>query len=431
MINSTHSPRREKGAVTLFMAVIVLALITIVAFYTTRTVLFETKVQANNLRAKQAFEASEAAHSYVLNVLNDTADNKEQLADIDLNDDCYRSVNGEDWYDLKCRANVLGWPDFTYSANVRLDTVTVSGGSDEVDRVNIIGFSEDTRAKHYIFQTLVQERPLPNAPLTPITAKGGFIVQGSATVYNPEGVSTIWSGGDVDLTQNASSSTFVADPSYNVNAADGYPACLDESMTCHMVTTSTQIAAGPDIIEFDNNLKNLSDEELFEHFFGFPMDEYVDRFATIELDVDAGDEVSSINNATGEVVYIDAGSGIDIGSSDLKTVGCSYDITGVNADNNGGYLPSETCADSPLKPTIVIIDGDVSFKGLPVFYGILFVKGELSGNGTPAVEGAMIMTGASGSTGSVDVWYNSNMLQALNDQGDFFGLSGGWRDWAN
>ena len=57
MKSKYSSPGRQQGAVTLFMSVIVLALITIVAFYTTRTVLFENKVQANNYRAKQAFEA--------------------------------------------------------------------------------------------------------------------------------------------------------------------------------------------------------------------------------------------------------------------------------------------------------------------------------------------------------------------------------------
>ena len=157
MKSKYSSPGRQQGAVTLFMSVIVLALITIVAFYTTRTVLFENKVQANNYRAKQAFEAAEAAYSEAVTCLN----------------------NGNSA--ATCE-NVT----FPAGSNLSAD-VDITVDADNVHTVESTGYSEDFRAKHTIFHTLVQAQPLPNAPLTPITAKGGFIVNGSATVYNPEG----------------------------------------------------------------------------------------------------------------------------------------------------------------------------------------------------------------------------------------------------
>jgi len=60
---------RQAGVLTIFMAVLVLVLMTLMLFYTTRVGLFEQRVAANDLRQKLAFQAAEAGIDYALEFL--------------------------------------------------------------------------------------------------------------------------------------------------------------------------------------------------------------------------------------------------------------------------------------------------------------------------------------------------------------------------
>ena len=57
--------------------------------------------------------------------------------------------------------------------------------------------------------------------------------------------------------------------------------------------------------------------------------------------------------------------------------------------------------------------------------------GSVSGSGGTSVEGALIVSGSIPNTmsGSIDVWYNSDMLDALKKLGDYTGAAGTWHDW--
>ena len=52
---------RQRGALTLFSAVLLLILMTLALFYASRVSIFETRLSANEVRSKQAFHAAEAA----------------------------------------------------------------------------------------------------------------------------------------------------------------------------------------------------------------------------------------------------------------------------------------------------------------------------------------------------------------------------------
>ena len=57
-VGASSTARRQRGAVTLILAIVLLILTSMVAAYTGSTVLFEQKVSANEFRAGQAFEAA-------------------------------------------------------------------------------------------------------------------------------------------------------------------------------------------------------------------------------------------------------------------------------------------------------------------------------------------------------------------------------------
>ena len=63
--------RRQRGAATLAVAMVLLFAMTIVAFFSQRALLFEQRTSANQYRAALAFEAAEAGLEWATAMLND------------------------------------------------------------------------------------------------------------------------------------------------------------------------------------------------------------------------------------------------------------------------------------------------------------------------------------------------------------------------
>ncbi|WP_087744457.1 MULTISPECIES: pilus assembly PilX family protein [unclassified Acidovorax] len=68
---STRNPRLQRGATTLVVSLILLFGMTLVAFFVNRSMLFEQKTSANQLRSTKAFEAAEAGIEWATAMLND------------------------------------------------------------------------------------------------------------------------------------------------------------------------------------------------------------------------------------------------------------------------------------------------------------------------------------------------------------------------
>lgn len=408
----------------------------------------EQRVTANDVRSKQAHEAAETgmqdAMSFFSNGIGGVAfdgTNTETVFYNNVLTSCANGITDTDAaYVQYCviDGDGLGWSE-----------VTIAGSKPYV--VTSVGFSDDGLSTHTIFQMIDNANPLENPPTNPLTARGTVAVGGSATIYNLEGATTIWSGNAIDLTANAASATFVADPE-----SVGYPGCMDSAMTCTGTQSSNMTTNGLDAIEFDENLSNLTAYGLFHNFFKkYPLDYYKASskiFTEAQVEADA----SVLANLTGEVIWVgpvpnaiedvdgddsddgtyEYGDSNDIdGSSSTnpdisfggETVGCSVDVNGVNAGNDA--LPNDTCPD--IEPSILIINGNLDLTQGMSFYGVVFVMGNLTGTGNTVSEGAMVIAGGldNSFSGSIDIWYNSSLLSATQYIGGFSGLSGTWHDW--
>ena len=64
----------QKGAASLVMSMVILALITFVTIYTSRSILNEQKIANNDYRAKQAFGAAEAGIAEAISYLSEDPD---------------------------------------------------------------------------------------------------------------------------------------------------------------------------------------------------------------------------------------------------------------------------------------------------------------------------------------------------------------------
>jgi hypothetical protein len=119
--------------------------------------------------------------------------------------------------------------------------------------------------------------------------------------------------------------------------------------------------------------------------------------------------------ATNEIIWVDG----DTTFSNNTTVGCKAVVTGNNV-----------CSGANTKPSIMIIDGNATFGGTVQFYGIVYVTGSITISGNATVHGAMV--GASSVTnntgGSLDIWFNSDVLERTKRNGPLGSSAGSWRD---
>jgi hypothetical protein len=388
---------------TLGATLVLLILITMVAAYTSRGVLFEQRVSGNDFRSRQAFEAAESGLEVALAYFGSSGG-------IDKDGDGAR----DPVFDTD--GDGVGDTNATTFADASSVTLTISGGFPALDIVSV-GRSDDLRAERTVRVVGSVSDGLPNKPENPLTARGTVDVDGSATVTNPEGNSTIWSGSDVDLGSNNATATDIADPT-DAN----YPYCMDTSMTCNTVQSSNRVAVGLDVIEYDTSLSNMSAQQLFENYFGMSMATY--RASRVTLEVAAADANNLASNATNPGVQLAAGEIVWIeGDTEFEnntTIGCKVVVTGNNL-----------CTGADIDPSIVIVNGDLEGNGTPNITGLLFVLGNFDLLGNVTNMGATIVAGDFGnaSSGSLDVIYNSDVLDQTRDNGSLVGAPGSWHDW--
>jgi hypothetical protein len=247
-----------------------------------------------------------------------------------------------------------------------------------------------------------------------LTAKGTVVIGGSATITNPEGNSTIWSGEDVDLGSNNATGTDIPNPTNS-----DYPSCMDTPMTFTTVRSSNKTSVGLDVIENDTSLANLDIQEMFANFFGMSMANYLASRVTLEV---AAADVGTIDApaGAGEIIWIDGDTIFD-----SLTMGCKDNVTG---NNFCGDAPQTSPAD--IDPSIVIVDGDLTVNGTPNFTGFLFVTGSFNLVGNLTVMGAMVVAGEYDvGSGSLDIVYNSSVIDQTRDNGPLAGAPGSWHDW--
>lgn len=401
-ITPMELPGNQRGAATLPLSISLLILISLVAAYTGNSVLYEQRISANDFRARQAFEAAETGLATAAAYIS-------RAGGADKNDDgvidLVFDTNGDG----------IGDVNTTTLADNSSVVVNVTGAFPSFAIVST-GFSDDRSAMQLVRAIGATIDALPNIPGNPLTARGQVDVNGSATVHNPEGASTIWSGRDVNLGSNNATATNIADPN-----DPGYPTCMDTSMTCTTTRSSTKVAVGLDVIENDDSLNNLTAEQMFQNFFGLSMANYRESRVTLEVNSVNANNLSTaadpgIHLGVGEVIWVDG----DVSLTQTTTVGCEIPVTGINV-----------CPAANTDPSITIIDGNLDTKGTPNFYGLLYVTGNMTMSGNSTVTGAMIVGGrlTSAPAGSLDIWFNSDMLDMTRDNGPMSASPGSWRDW--
>lgn len=401
---------RQRGAAALPISVMLLFVAALILVVVSRTTLMEQRISANEIRAKQAFQAAQAGVDRALAYMQTKGG-----IDKYINEDGSLGTDGivDDVEYVALIAPLDGSKQYLFAycdpdippplgacQNTPPDLPTCGAALTEPDKFSrpmilSCGWSDDMLAKRPIVVTSKLASFLKDAPDNPLISKGTLNVSGSATVTNYYNNLTIWTGETFTSIGN-SGKTFVRNP-IGRDTPDPLPpppsSCsTDDDYTC----LTDKFTKGPDIIDNDLSLHNITADEMFLNFFGVDFGTYKNGIATRTI---TSDQVSSIVGAKDEAIV----------------------ITGNTTLPNGTIGTTD-------QPVVIIIDGDW-LGGNVTLHGILYVRGNAAVAGNPEINGALSVAGAMTGTGSLDVIFDPFALENASALSKAGVISGSWRDW--
>ena len=382
-------PTQERGA-ALLIALLLLLGSTMIVLYTAQAIITEHRLIANDLRAKQGFQAAEAGMEFAVAYMSD--DGIDQNDD-DTSDDLY--YNG---IDANADSDFLDTGDSTITSPLNGATYTVkycapgsplptcnTPTSSGHALVYSIGNSDDGLATQYAIQEVKHGPAIANGPKSPLTTAGACNITGNGKIINPEFNTTIWAGDAVEIQSNTGK-THIPNP------AD----------TTTTIETSNKNRKGPDIIDRDANLGSATLTEFFENTFGVSPTEYENSYATEVIDATNSTEMGTLDGMEREIIWINGDPSFTGG-----TIG--------TADN----------------PVVLIIDGDMgSTTGNLEINGLVFILDDWDkGAGTVEINGAVMVFGDTDDIkGNLTVTYSGAILGQLSTVGAVAPVPGTWRD---
>lgn len=407
-----RSPFRQSGMVTLLTSVVILMLATILVVAVSRTTLMEQRISGNQVRTQQALAAAEAGLNFGLAYVSQTTQggvtvpsgadkNKDLLADPIAVTTITAGTSNK--YAVRFCDPTLALASFSCPESP--GTVICSDAPAtylRTPRIVACGWSDDGIGRSMVSQGVGTVPALAKSPTNPLTAKGAINVSGSATISNYYNNLTVWSGGALSDIGNAGK-TFVRSPIVEPPAASTPPPAPPASCSTSSdyVCATDKNSTGPDVIDADPTLSNLTSDQLFKNYLGVAtIAAYQESVASMAAVAPAN--VSTLNGIKQEA-FIVSGS---ITSTMNVTIG------------------------SRDQPVVMIIDGNWSGGGNTTIYGIIYVRGNVDLAGNKTIYGGLVVEGTTSGTGSLDVIYDPLVADNAGKHVGRAGMvPGSWRDW--
>lgn len=411
----THQPgpqrARQTGVATLLTSVIIMLMATVFIMAVSRTSLMELRISGNDIRSRQASSAAEAGLSFGLAYVAQTTQGGVTVpAGADKNSNGVVDEPTLTPTVLATGSYTLAFCDPTQSiADVSCPDVAGAVACAlapatyfRTPRVVACGWSDDGLGRSMVSQNIGTVPPLSKTPTNPLTAKGAVNVTGSATVTNYYNNLTVWSGGSLSSIGNAGK-TFVRSPTIPppaTSTAPPAPPASCSSSTDYVCATDKN-TTGPDVIDGDPTLSNLSDADLFKNYFG------VADIATYQANIASRPGVAAA----------------DVGT----LAGVKQEAFVVNGDITSSMSFTIGSRDQPV---VMIVNGNWSGGGNTTIYGVVYVTGNIDLAGNKTVYGSMVIEGTVSGTGSLDIIYDPLVTDnAANHIGKPGTIPGTWRDW--
>lgn len=433
-MNVIKHSSKQRGIGSLLMAVVLLVLSILLAYYAASGAITEQRLAANQVRTKQAFMAAQAGIEQALEYMKNGG--------VDRDGDSYPDVQlskvlggGAVYRAAFCGASVTPPPCPAAPPGQNLDELSdtfsnlVSGTSFcwpqprvpsiDLTRMQVwsCGWSDDQSSVQRVTQ-LVMGTPATaggsSPPVPLITLGSANLLVGGASILNYENDLTTWSGQSFQGQSNTGKTFIrdtsvypVPDPNFNVRNVGNSPAC-NNPPTGYVCSTQGS-TTGHDVIEADQNLASMGVDGLFAASFGTSQTNYRDNVASWRVNL-TNNTVPNTNSTNINSIY---------GKGD----------TAIWVEGNGTI---DGVVGSANAPVVLIVNGNLSLGANAVINGILFVTGNLNSNGTPTVYGSATVGGTANTTGNLKVVYDSYKSKGgspYNSLGVPTKLNGSWKDW--
>jgi hypothetical protein len=408
-MNTLKQPdlNRQRGAASLLTALVILIGITLITLATSKAVLVETQITADNYRSTQAVAAANYALDYGYNYFDNGGFDQDDDGNIDVFDP-----------DVPNPPNLTSADGTqTTSATLTFDksagTLCIPAGATPNMSNGMIeahGFSDDKIATRTITECVGPLDILAgDGPKQPLVAQASVGLTGNAHIINRYTNTTVWSGGKTKIGSSSSMETYIKDPASGTLTEDELLDDDEDNNT--QLVSNRNLGNGLDIIDDDPSLGNLQGLDFFKNFFAVESRQQLRELAESQVYTSA-----TISNAAGNtgLVWVDG------------------DVT-----LNAGITIGSTAS-----PAIVVVNGNLTLNGGATIFGILYVAGTLDVAGGATVIGSTIVEGTDLSTGDpatppiVDGAGTLNLVFwpafASEDQllpGLTAVISGSWRDW--
>jgi hypothetical protein len=428
---------QQRGAATLVVVMVLFFIISMVAAYTSRNMVFEQRTGANLYRATQSFEAAEAGMNWALMMLNSgridaqcqaapgTTNNsfRQRYLDIDAGTGLITPTgaptptcvfNGATgvW---GCECLTTGTPSLTAPTvnavspafRVRFSAPTLSSGAapeSGLVRIDVVGC---TRLDNDCLNAAGAS--VPNEGRTVLGAV--FMLSGRTTAF-PQAALT--ARGNVTASNLNVINAASAGSGITVHASGTIGTSL-------VLTTSAGNALGGSTLDLDPGLDppTIGAFSTAQRFFA----------AMFMLTPERWEQMPGV------VTVTCTGVGGACNAATVRTAiqnnpGRPLWLTGGLTVDSTGDIGSTT------DPVMMVVNGNLQFSTAGVaVHGLLMLRGTnwdtASSSAAGTIRGAVVVDGSVTGTSSLIVRYDSDVLRKLRTQsGSFFRVAGSWRDWA-
>lgn len=485
MKSITNNLKLQRGVASLLTAVVLLTCITLVALFTSKTVVIETKMTADNYRTSQATEAAQAAmdHAVAYYGVGNNIDydgingpdfrtpiaspiqNPEQMpregncvVPAAVGGVAYPTYLGTAAYPAHAQTfssgeqNTIGMFYFVNTATYNDDnntataavpnicqpascTATPNGPScftgTQKDKALIVakGWSDDCTAVRTITQCVDKAKILKDkGPGQPFVTHGSIGIAGNATFINRFTNSNVWTGGALG-SAGAAFATFLrpADKQYSDLTWE------EKIADCHVGAAGCLPGSDANHVHTTDNLRLISNTKA-----GYGVDVIGNDPTLGNL---TNDELFALffgENTRADVKATAADNGQMFTAANIaQAVGKSGLIwiegnaTAPNIGVPPSPLPPEPSV-TPAKPAILIVNGNLTIGAGATIYGVVYITGTLTVNGSPNIFGSVISeSGTTSGNGSPTIvyvpWFGDD--SPTTPPGIPSPVAGSWRDW--
>lgn len=391
-MNTEHSKlagfsvKKERGVATLFISLILLAVMSLTAFFANRTLVIDQEVAGNYYRANRAQMAAETGLEVVLAQLNTPARSTFINGSGPIAGPHNLSAS------LGSTANTFG----TLSLSVTLSEMSPTGETASIIGITSLGCwkesgvgalaacdicSSSCPANSEVSQTLVFRGSLAGAPSAPLTAKGNINLNGSAITVTNQDIATN------GLTIHAGGNVTALSPTSNFTSLPGAP-------------PEASIASS------DDELSTISTDDFFIKFFGQDKDTYKNS-ANYQISC-GGVCNTSVDGKQGAIIWVDV------------------------PQNSSFTLNSTTVVGSASNPVVLVVNGNLELRGSATVYGLVYSTSadwDNTGGGSSQIIGAAVSEGDFEANGTPNPIYDPGVLSLLaSSVGNYYKVPGSWRD---